>query len=1090
VNSTVQFLESIERSSSYCELCESVEKRIEVRGVCGSLWSVIIALSSRRVGGVHLVVFEDKDAAGYAYNDIYNVLEQYKCAEGHVFLFPTSYKHSVLSMQQDPVLMASRTRALAGVLSGETVIICTWADALGETVVGKSRFSRNMFTVSVDEVLDMYEFIETLADKQFTKVDFVAEPGQYAVRGGIVDLFSFGDNHPYRIEFFDDKVESIRSFKVDTQLSDERHQSVSIITSNKDDDDGEEKKISLLEYLGDGVVLWCSSPEAVKDRLNATRKSLIETLSDPEKADSLFIGGRSFVECAAGMKQITISGVLDTKTARIDFHSRPQPSFNKDFGLLAKNIRESAASNIETYILSESYTQIERLDDIFRNMDLRLGYKTCLMPLHEGFGMDLFQAYTDHQIFDRFQRYRVYDDIERPQSMAIDELNALKVGDYIVHIDYGIGRFGGLVHTVQNGIDKEFMKITYAEGDVLMLGVANLHKISKYRSGDDVAPVIKRLGSGAWAKTKAIAKSKVKEMARDLIKLYAERKAKGGFAFSPDTYIQNEMEASFIWEDTPDQLSATEAVKQDMESAEPMDRLICGDVGFGKTEVAIRAAFKAATDGKQVAVLVPTTILTFQHYRTFSSRLKNFPVVVESISRFKTAAQVRDILERLKAGKIDILIGTHVLLGKKVEFKDLGLLIIDEEQKFGVKMKEKLRTLKSSIDTLTMTATPIPRTLQFSLLGARDLSIINTPPPNRQPIQTEVQPFSDVIIAEAIKYELRRGGQVFFLHNRVSNIYSLADRVRKAVPEAKVAVGHGQMKPDELEKIVLDFIYGEFNVFVCTTIVENGIDIPNANTIIINDAHMFGLSDLHQLRGRVGRGNRKAFCYLLVPSFESLTHDGTRRLRVIEECSELGSGFNIAMQDLDIRGAGNLFGAEQSGFISQMGYETYQKIIAEAVEELRIEQGIVPETARTMDCHVETSVEAYLPEDYIGSTTEKIRLYKELDSITSDSQLDELEKKLADRFGRIPEPARNLMKVVSIRNRAGKMGIEKIVFYPPKAVVHFTDDQTCPFFATDEFQTILHKIVSNQSRYKMEQKNGKLSLTINGIKEIDKLLEF
>lgn len=1090
MNSTDRLLDSIGNSSAFSDLCSSSEKRIELRGVCGSLWGVLAALSAYRTGGVHLVVSPDKDSAGYTYNDIYNVLEHYKRAEGHVFLLPTAYKHSVLSMQQDPVLVASRTRALSAVLSGETVVICTWADALGEKVVAKSSFSRHIFTVSTGQQLDMYDFIDRIGQKGFCRVEFVAEPGQYAVRGGIIDIFSFGDSYPYRIEFMDDMVESIRSFKVDTQLSDSRYDAVSIITSNSEEEDGEDCMISLLEYLGEDTTLWCVSPEAVKDHLNATRKSLIEMLSDPSKADALFIGGRSFVDAADRMKQITLSGTMDGRSCRIEFQSRPQPAFNKDFGMLASNIRESAASNIDTYILSESYTQIDRLEDIFRNMDIRVGYKTCLMPLHEGFAMDLFQAYTDHQIFDRFQRYKVFNDIDRPQAMAISELNALKIGDYIVHIDHGIGRFGGLVHTVQNGVEKEFMKISYAEGDVLMLGVASLHKISKYRSGDDVAPVIKRLGSGSWAKTKAIAKSRVKEMARDLIKLYAERKASGGFAYSPDTYLQKELEASFVWEDTPDQLSATEAVKRDMESHEPMDRLICGDVGFGKTEVAIRAAFKAVTDGKQVAVLVPTTILTFQHLRTFSSRLRDFPVVVESLSRVKTAVHAGDTLKRLKEGKIDIIIGTHKLLGKNVEFKDLGLLIIDEEQKFGVKMKEKLRTLRSSVDTLTMTATPIPRTLQFSLLGARDLSIINTPPPNRQPIQTEVQPFSDVIVAEAVRYELRRGGQVFFLHNRVKDIYSVADRVRQAVPEANVAVGHGQMNPDELEKLVLDFIYGEFNVFVCTTIIENGIDIPNANTIIINDAHKFGLSDLHQLRGRVGRGNRKAFCYLLVPSFDILTSDGQRRLRVIEECSELGSGFNIAMQDLDIRGAGNLFGAEQSGFISQMGYETYQKIISEAVEELRIEQGLVSENARTLDCHVETSVEAYLPEDYIGSTTEKIKLYKELDGITSDTQLVELGKKLEDRFGRIPEPARNLMKVVSIRNRAAAMGIEKIIFNPPKAVLYFTEDKSFPFFSTDGFQQLLGRITGSRYKCRLEQKGNRLLLTVNGVKELDKIFDF
>ncbi len=1092
MNSVGSFIQKIIDSSAFQQLLCCEGNRVELKNVCGSLWGAVVALSSKQRGGVHLVVSDNKDDACYVYNDIYNVLEQYKLSEGHVFLLPTAFKHSILSMQPDPTLIAARTQALSALLSPEKdkpVVICTWAEALGEKVETASGLKKSVLVLTSGDTYDMGDLIGYLISRKFQKVEFVSEPGQFAVRGGIVDIFSYGDNKPYRIEFYDDVIETIRTFRIATQLSDNIIMSASIIASESDE--SIDSRISLMEYIGKDATIWSHSPRAIIDRINSIRNSLTESLNDTSKANGLYIGGKTYNSDIDSWRQISINGRYDNLSEYdiIDFHSRPQIVFNKDFSRLADNIKESAMSNIETFILSDSYTQIERLDDIFRNLNIKVGYQSCLMPLHEGFSMDLFQAYTDHQIFDRFQRYKIFNEVDKSQSMAISELNSLKVGDYVVHIDNGIGRFGGLVHRHENGSDKEYMKITYGEGDVLMVGVANLHKISKYRSGDGVPPVLKRLGNGAWARTKAIAKSKVKDMARELIKLYAERKAKGGFAFSPDTYLQNEMEASFIWEDTPDQLSATEAVKQDMESPQPMDRLVCGDVGFGKTEVAIRAAFKAVTDGKQVAVLVPTTILALQHCRSFKSRLKDFPVTIESLSRAKTAKQTSEILSRLKDGKIDILVGTHKILGKSVEFKDLGLLIIDEEQKFGVKMKEKLRELKTNVDTLTMTATPIPRTLQFSLLGARDLSIINTPPPNRQPINTEVHPFSDQVIEEAVRYEINRGGQVFFLHNRVSNIYSIADQVRHAVPEAKIVVAHGQMKPDELEKIVLDFVYGEFNVLVCTTIVENGIDIPNANTIVINDAQNFGLSDLHQLRGRVGRGNRKAFCYLLVPSFDILTSDGARRLKVIEEFSELGNGFNIAMEDLDIRGAGNLFGAEQSGFVSEMGYETYQKIIAEAVEELKIEQGVIPQIARNIDCHIETSIEAYLPDDYICSTSEKLRLYKELDSITSDEGIDILQKSLVDRFGPIPEQVSNLIKVVRLRNKAGKMGIEKIIFNPPKARIFFTDDESCPFFQTDEFQGMMYSIVKSPSRFRLEQ-NKKTSLSISGVSDIDKILDF
>lgn len=907
-----------------------------------------------------------------------------------------------------------------------------------------------------------------------------------------MDVFSFADNKPYRVEFFGDEIESIRTFYISTQLSDKQLDRVSIVPNLKNSTP-ENSRVSLVEYIGKNATVWISSPKSCLDKLNTLRSKLLNELDDPKTIDNHVASGNQLVSAIKEWNLITIFGNLKGREFEtFDFQSRPQPSFNKNFQLLVDTMLGDVNNGYKNYILTDNTAQQDRIESIVSNLTHRRLFESVRLTLHSGFSLGDNWYYADHQIFDRYHKYTIHNEIDKSESLTIAELNMLKVGDFVVHSEHGVGKFGGLVRTTENGKSKESIKLTYRDGDVLMVAVHNLHRVSRYKSGEvESAPNLHKLGGSVWSKMKETTKRKVKEIARELIELYAKRKASLGFAYSPDTYLQTELEASFIYEDTPDQLSTTNAVKIDMESEVPMDRLVCGDVGFGKTEIAIRAAFKAATDGKQVAILVPTTVLSLQHYRTFSKRLKEFPVTVENLSRVKTAKQTSEILQRLKEGKIDIIIGTHKLLSKTVEFKDLGLLIIDEEQKFGVANKEKLRSFKANIDTLTLTATPIPRTLQFSLMGARDMSIINTPPPNRQPVATEVHTLSDEMLSDAIEYEVSRGGQVFVLHNRVESIEAFAMRIRNLCPGVKVAVGHGQMQPSKLEEIMTSFIYGEFDVFVATTIIESGIDIPNANTIIINSAHMFGLSDLHQLRGRVGRSNRKAFCYLLVPSFDALSSDATRRLRAIEEFSDLGSGFSIAMQDLDIRGAGNILGSEQSGFIADIGYETYQKIIAEAITELKVEQGIEVEPTMS-DCVIESDAPAYLPDEYIGSTAEKLRLYRMLDSMKSQDQLDKFANELKDRFGELPNEVIELIDVVRLRLVVQTMAIEKVSLKNNISILSFSRQQNHSYYKTDAFTTLLKDVVGNTSKFKLKQENGKMSLVVRQVPtfaELKKVLQ-
>ena len=948
----------------------------------GGAFSLYAAAAAVRAGGIHIFVADDRDAAAYLANDFYQLLD-----ESDVYFFPSAYKRSIAYSQQDAQGVVQRTAALTAIRGAARpyIAICTYPEALAETVADRQRLARRTLTLSVGDSMAQTRIVERLEEMSFEKVEFVYQPGQYSVRGGIVDIFSYAESKPYRIDLFGDEIDSIRRFDISSQLSSERPDTVEIIPNM---DDADEERISLAAFVSEGTV-WFTDADHALGKVNEIRKKLLSQLDEPSTIDRHLSSRNALLRDMEGMCIVSLKDNLKERRAdtTIEFRQSPQPAFNKNFEMLADDIIASSQRGYTTWILSQNKIQIERLTNIFHQIGRRnVAFRTLPAVLHEGFvDNDLkICVYTDHQIFDRYQRYRIRGEIKRDEQMTVAELNALKVGDYVVHIDHGVGRFGGLVKLNDNGRIKEAIKLIYKDNDILFVNVHALHRISRYKSGEGEPPKIYKLGGGAWQKLKTATKKAVKDISRELIALYAKRKASKGFAFSADGYLQQELEASFVWEDTPDQQSASQAVKRDMESEQPMDRLVCGDVGFGKTEVAIRAAFKAAVDGKQTAVLVPTTILALQHYRSFSERLRDLPVKVEYLNRTKSAKQTRQILEDLAAGKIDIIIGTHKILGKQVKFHDLGLLIIDEEQKFGVAAKEKLTQMSVSIDTLTLTATPIPRTLQFSLMGSRDLSIISTPPPNRQPIVTESHVFSEEVVRDAIEEELSRGGQVYFVHNRVDDLMSVEGMLQRLCPKARIGVGHGRMPAEQLERLVMDFIYGEYDVLLTTTIVENGIDVPNANTIIIDNAQNFGLSDLHQLRGRVGRSDRKAYCYLITPPNELLGGDSRRRLRAIEEFSDLGSGFNIAMQDLDIRGAGNLLGAEQSGFIADIGVETYQKIMQQAISELRSEgldvSGLTQAENDAMqsigfidDATIDIDVEASLPDSYVHSQSEKLR---------------------------------------------------------------------------------------------------------------------
>ncbi|WP_346701537.1 transcription-repair coupling factor [uncultured Alistipes sp.] len=1086
-------------------LCREYRNRsttLHLRELVGGALSFYAAAAVSKCGGVHVFVAEERDAAAYLLNDFYNLLD-----EKRIYFFPSSYKRSAAYGAEDAQGVVQRTTAMnavrafgTGSAEGDYLVVCTYPEALAERVADAEVLQRRTIAVRVGDRISIEVLEQELLDAGFTRVDFVYEPGQYSLRGGIVDVFSYSESKPYRLDFFGDEVDSIRRFNISSQLSADRLDGVEIIP-DLNAGVAAAAKVSLAKFAGGEAAWWFYDADFVLRRVNDVRRKALGDLEHPEEIDHLLTSRNGLLADLAENRLVVLRDNLPERpaTAEVTFSTAPQPKFNKNFEMLADDMIRNALRGYDTWILSENRAQVERLENIFHQIGRgQAVVRSLAVTLHEGFvDNDLkLCLYTDHQIFDRYQRYRINGEIRRDEQMTVAELNQLRPGDYVVHIDHGVGRFDGLVKINEGGKTHEAIKLVYKDGDVLFVNVHSLHRISRYKSGDGEPPKVYKLGTGAWQKLKNATKKAVKDISRELIALYARRKASKGFAFSPDSYLQHELEASFRWEDTPDQQAATAAVKKDMESDQPMDRLVCGDVGFGKTEVAIRAAFKAACDGKQVAVLVPTTILALQHYRSFSERLRDFPVRVEYLNRTKSAKEVREICADLAAGKIDILIGTHKMLGRQVVFRDLGLLIIDEEQKFGVAAKEKLTRMSVSVDTLTLTATPIPRTLQFSLMGSRDLSVISTPPPNRQPILTESHVFSEEIVRDAIETELARGGQVYYVHNRVEDLVTIQGMITRVCPKARVGVGHGKMPAEQLEKLIMDFIYGEFDVLLSTTIVENGIDIPNANTIIVDNAQNFGLSDLHQLRGRVGRSNQKAYCYLLSPPDELLSSDARRRLRAIEEFSDLGSGFNIAMQDLDIRGAGNLLGAEQSGFIADIGFETYQKIMNEAVAELRAEglqvpglgageQEVVERMAFIDDAHIEIEVEASLPDDYVSQQAERLKLYRELDSTKDEAALQAFESRLVDRFGPLPRAAKELLNVVRLRWEAIRLGMERVKVKNGLMIVHFVGEEQSPYYKSETFMTLLQRVTRHPDRFVLKQHNNRLAMTVRNVRDVE-----
>ena len=1022
-------------------------------------WFVVSQLD---YDGFQMIVLPDKDSAEYCAADLYNLVEG-----DRIFFLPDSGKTLERSNYKS-TLGVQRTSAIGKILEYEEgkLIVVTYPSALEEGIPDGKVINESVLHLTVGDEISHERIVETMFENGFEKVDFVAEPGQFAIRGAIVDIFSYSYNDPFRISFFGDEIDSISVFDCNTQLSKEKIHKAQIypdITLSED----ESGLVNISDILPDDALIWLDS-------------------SDMYRNKDFYSGFDRF-------RRIYMELPLSRQNEEaVKFNIAPQPVFNKNFELLTEDIRKRLEDGYRVRIYGEKISQLERLKSILSQNGNMLPEFISGCNIHNGFidNDNKVCCYSDHEIFDRFHRVSIRRTVEKSEQLTLNDLTSFAIGDYIVHIDYGVGIFGGLVRMKDDkGRMHEVVKLMYKDNDVVFVSVHALHKISRYKSKDSEPPKIHKLGSKAWQNLKASTKSKVKDIAKDLIQLYAKRKSVKGFAFSADTYMQQELESSFMYEDTPDQEKAVYAVKRDMEDDCPMDRLVCGDVGFGKTEVAVRAAFKAVADSKQVAVLVPTTILALQHFNTFKNRLKDFPCNIDYVSRLRTAKEISDIQKRLKSGALDIVIGTHKLIGKGFEFKDLGLLIIDEEQKFGVGAKEKLRQLKASVDTLTLTATPIPRTLQFSLLGARDLSIISTPPPNRIPVQTEIMLFDHDEIRKIIDYELNRGGQIFFVHNRVEELQAIHDILHRLVPDMKICLAHGQMEPKVLENKILDFMAGDYDMLLCTTIIENGLDIPNANTIIINQAQNIGLSDLHQLRGRVGRSNRRSFCYLIVPPLVSITEDARRRLKAIESFSDLGSGFNIAMQDLDIRGAGNLLGAEQSGFITDMGFETYQKILAEAMEELGVETGISSKGSSdnyVSDCTIETDQLALIPDSYIDVTAEKIRIYKELDSLSSEKEMEQMKKKLSDRFGTIPEELSRLFEIVRIRQLGQKLGFEKIIIKNGVMIAFFIYNSMSQYYRSNTFSRVLENISLNPKLFELKQNDNKLRIFVRNVDTLSK----
>ena len=1123
-------------------LVKSLEKKsaktLFLQGLVASSAPVFFASIAKKLKRVVLFILQDADEAGYFYHDLTQIL-----GDDNVLFYPSGYRRAVKYGQRDAASDILRTEVLSrlsrGSVSSGSLYIVTSPSAVAELVVSKKRLDSRTLSLKVGQTIDIVGIEKTLREFGFEETDYVYEPGQFAVRGSILDVYSFSSELPFRVDFFGDDIDTIRTFEVESQLSHDKLEQIDIVPELAT---LTEEKIPFLQFLPDSALLVMKdyiyvhdtiqriyddgfSSQAITEQLEGKTEVEQEDIKKELKRESQLITGSMFTDDAAKFSRIEFgseSSILQNSSLknksweRLQFNIEPQPLYHKNFELLEKSLEDYLLQQYKIYILADSEKQTKRLADIFKDQKKDIPFEPINKTIHEGFvDKDLrICCFTDHQIFDRYHKYSLKSDKARAGKMALTmkELQELEPGDYLVHVDYGIGKFAGLVRVPQpkvNGTSgngeqgyQEMIRIVYQHGDIVDVSIHSLYKISKYRSNEaGEAPQLSVLGSGAWDRMKERAKKRIKDIARDLIKLYAKRRREKGFAFSPDGYMQHELEASFLYEDTPDQSKATQDVKHDMEMAKPMDRLVCGDVGFGKTEVAIRAAFKAACDGKQVAVLVPTTVLAFQHYQTFKDRLKDMPVRVDYLSRARTAKQTKDVLADLEAGKIDIIIGTHILIGKRVKWHDLGLLIIDEEQKFGVSTKEKLRQLKTNVDTLTMSATPIPRTLQFSLMGARDMSIIRTPPPNRYPIQTTIATFNHEVIADAINFEMSRNGQVFFVNDRINNLNAIAELIKKYVPDCRVAIGHGQMNPDELEKILMGFMNYDYDVLLSTTIVENGIDISNANTIIINDAHRFGLSDLHQMRGRVGRSNKKAFCYLLAPPLASLNPDARRRLEALETFSSLGSGFSLAMQDLDIRGAGNLLGAEQSGFMEDLGYETYQKILSQAVTELKndefqdmyqdeIAQGEqITGDDFVDDCSIDSDLEMYFPDTYVPGSSERMLLYRELDNIENDDDLTAYRKRLEDRFGPVPHEGEELMQVVALRRVGKRLGCEKIILRQGRMQMQFVSNPKSAFYQSKAFGKVINYATSNVRRCNLREKNGKRQMVVSNVTSVEEAVK-
>ena len=1078
-------------------------KRVWLSGLAGSALPMLLA--GIGIGRkVAVAVADDADAAGYLYNDLCQILG----AEA-VGIFPSGFKRDIKYGQPDPPARILRTEVLDRLSRRDPKLryVVSYPEALAEKVADAETIADSSIALRVGEKCIMSDVVSRLRELGFQDTEYVYEPGQFARRGSILDIYSFSSELPFRLDFFDDEVDSIRLFDVETQLSEKRVDSVSILPQTTSDTSA--NGVSLPEFLGEEVPFFISSPSFLLSRVKAVTEetysgaALIADEGD-DKAMECVVNYDKF-EAALATHKIVKTGPSELEggfaaDAEIGFNTAPQTLYHKNFELIADSFKQLLGEGYRILILSDSPYQAERLKSIFADRGDDITFTPVEHTLHEGFiDRDLKVCYfTDHQIFDRFHKYSLKSDRARSGKLALSlkELNQIEIGDYIVHMDHGIGKFAGLVRTDANGTPQEMIKLLYQNDDIILVSIHALHKLSKYRGKEGVPPKINKLGSGAWNRLKEKTKTKVKDIARDLIKLYAARREEKGFAFSPDSYLQHELEASFIYEDTPDQLKATQAIKNDMESPRPMDRLVCGDVGFGKTEIAIRAAFKAAVDGKQTAVLVPTTVLAMQHYHTFAERLKELPVRVDFISRARTPKQVKQILADLKEGKIDILIGTHKIIGKGVEFKDLGLLIVDEEQKFGVAVKEKLKQIKVNVDTLTMSATPIPRTLQFSLMGARDLSSLNTPPANRHPIVTNVSTFDDEVIKEGVNFELSRNGQIFVISNRIENLTTIENTLRRLIPDIRVVVAHGQMSPEKVEKAIIDFANHDYDVLLSTTIIENGIDMPNVNTIIVNNAHTFGLSELHQLRGRVGRSGRKAFCYLLVPPGNPLTPVARRRLQAIESFSDLGSGIHIAMQDLDIRGAGNLLGAEQSGFIADLGYEAYQKILKESVVELKTEEfadtftdvAAGKEEEFTADCTIESDLELRLPPEYVPQENERITLYRRLDNMEDPKKLEEFRSELRDRFGEIPATAEELIRIVPLRTAARRLGIERLVLKGGKMRIYFVGDDNKAYYNSAAFGRVLAYLQSNPMRCNIKQVGDRRLIVVDSVPSVSEAL--